>query len=387
LLHQAKGIAALAYRASLAGGKDPGIDRFVVEALFTTVTNVNFDAERLMGWIREGEKQRRRAVELYRSVVGSDAPVPEIAKWAPAENLGSLLAQQAGIGIEARKAEYGGNIAGLQELLLYGLKGAAAYAEHARILELEDGAVNAFFHEALAFLGKNPTDIGVLTEMSLRCGEINLQVMELLDRAHTSSYGAPVPTSVRVEPRAGKAILISGHDLKDLEELLKQTEGTGINVYTHGDMLPAHGYPGLHRYATLAGNYGGAWQDQQKEFDDFPGAILMTTNCIQKPLDSYRKRIFTAGLVAWPGVTHVEDRDFTQVIEAAKPSPGFAEEGPERTILVGFARDAVLGIADKVIDVVKTGAIRHLFLVGGCDGARPGRNYYTDLASRCRMTV
>ena len=382
LLHLTKGVAAVALKSAGLGNKDAEVDRFVVESLFTTVTNVNFDAERLLGWIRKGTEVRQRAISQYRAAAGQDAPLPRIAEWMPGSTIGELIAQQAEVGIEARKASLGEDVAGLQELLLYGLKGAAAYADHARVLGLEDERVNGFFHEALAFLGEEPSDIAALTEMSLRCGEANLQVMELLDRAHTSTYGSPVPTAVRIEPRAGKAILISGHDLKDLEELLKQTEGTGINVYTHGEMLPAHGYPGLNKYAHLAGNYGGAWQDQQKEFAAFPGAILMTTNCIQKPLDSYKERIFTAGLVAWPGVTHVEDRDFSSVIEAARQAPGFGEDGPDKTILVGFARDAVLGVADKVIDAVKQGAIRHFFLIGGCDGARPGRNYYSDLAQQ-----
>ena len=185
------------------------------------------------------------------------------------------------------------------------------------ILGHEDPAVWAFFREALAFLAEDPDDIDRLLPMCLRCGEVNLRVMELLDEANTGAYGDPVPTDVRIEPVAGKAILVSGHDLKDLDELLKQTEGTGIRVYTHGEMLPAHGYPGLNRYPHLAGNYGGAWQDQQKEFAAFPGSILMTTNCIQKPTSIYSGRIFTSGLVAWPGVTHIADQDFSPVIQAA----------------------------------------------------------------------
>jgi len=204
--------------------------------------------------------------------------------------------------------------------------------------------------------------------------------MEQLDTVHTGTYGHPVPTPVRITPVKGKAILISGHDLKDLEELLKQTEGKGIQIYTHGEMLPAHGYPGLKKYAHLAGNYGGAWQDQAKEFEAFPGPILMTTNCIQRPRDSYQARIFTCGLVAWPGVRHISDRNFAPVIEAALAAPGFEKTEAERTILVGFGHNAVLGVADKVIAAVKSGALRHIFLVGGCDGARSGRNYYTRFA-------
>jgi len=274
----------------------------------------------------------------------------------------------------------GEDVTGLQELLMYGLKGTAAYADHAQILGLEDEAVYAFFHRALDYLAQQPTDIGELTAMCLACGEVNLRVMELLDSANTGAYGHPTPTPVRITPVKGKAILVSGHDLKDLEELLKQTEGREINVYTHGEMLPAHGYPGLKKHQHLVGNYGGAWQDQRREFDEFPGAILMTTNCIQKPKESYRGRIFTSGLVAWPGVAHISDRDFGPVIEAALAAEGFEKDETERTILVGFGHNAVLNVADRIIEAVKSGAVRHFFLIGGCDGAKPGRNYYTEFA-------
>jgi len=204
--------------------------------------------------------------------------------------------------------------------------------------------------------------------------------MEMLDAANTGTYGNPVPTSVRITPVKGKAILVSGHDLKDLKELLEQTEGTGINIYTHGEMLPAHAYPELKKHSHLVGNYGGAWQDQAKEFDEFPGAILMTTNCIQKPRDSYRGRIFTSGLVGWPGVQHLEGRDFSPVIAAARAAAGFTADEPEKSILVGFGHNAILGVADKVIEAVKGGQIKRFYLIGGCDGAKSGRNYYTEFA-------
>ena len=291
-----------------------------------------------------------------------------------------MLKQAEEIGVAKRRERLGEDVAGLQELITYGLKGASAYADHAQILGREDDGFYAFLHEALDFLADEPTDVGALTTMALRTGEANLTAMELLDAANTSAYGHPVPTSVRVEPVKGKAIVVSGHDLLDLEELLKQTEGTGVNVYTHGEMLPAHGYPGLNKYAHLVGNFGGAWQEQQKEFAQFPGAILMTTNCIQRPQKSYADRIFTSGLVAWPGVTHIGDRDFAPVIAAAQAAEGFEEDGPDKRITVGFARNAVLGVADKVIEAVKSGAVRHFFLIGGCDGAKPGRNYYTEFA-------
>ncbi|MFC2081627.1 hydroxylamine reductase [Candidatus Bipolaricaulota bacterium] len=384
LIHATKGISMYAHRARQHGASDPEIDRFVIEALFTTVTNVNFDPERLEGLVGRALEIRDRSRVLYEAAAKRAGQVAEIltgaARWMPATGLDALLEEQKSLAIDVRRERLGEDVAGLQELLTYGLKGAAAYADHALVLGQQDESVWAFFHEALDFLAADPTDVDALVGMCLRCGEVNLRVMELLDAANTGAYGAPEPTAVRIEPVAGKAILVSGHDLKDLEELLKQTEGRGINVYTHGEMLPAHGYPGLKKYGHLVGNYGGAWQDQQREFDAFPGAILMTTNCIQKPAGSYVGRIFTTGLVAWPGVTHITDGDFAPVIHAALQADGFATDGADKTILVGFARDAVLGVADKVIDAVKAGAIRHFFLIGGCDGAKPGRNYFTELA-------
>ena len=228
-----------------------------------------------------------------------------------------------------------------------------------------------------------PTNVDAILGWVLKAGELNLKVMELLDRANTETYGHPEPTVVNVRPIKGKAILVSGHDLKDLEDLLKQSEGKGVNVYTHGEMLPCHAYPGLKKYKHLVGNYGGAWQNQAAEFDAFPGSILMTTNCIQNPREAYKGRIFTSGLVAWPGVQHVgRDRDFTPVIESALAAPGFTADAPPKTITIGFGRNAVLGVADKVIDAVKQGKIRHFFLVGGCDGAKAGRNYFTELTQK-----
>jgi hydroxylamine reductase len=216
----------------------------------------------------------------------------------------------------------------------------------------------------------------------LRCGEVNLKTMEILDAANTGAYGDPIPTSVPLGPKKGKAILVSGHDLKDLEELLKQTEGKGITIYTHGEMLPAHGYPKLKAYSHFYGHYGTAWQNQQKEFSAFPGAILMTTNCIQRPQESYKGNIFTTGLVGFPGVQHVKNGEFGPVIAKALEMPGFTEDVPGKTVMTGFARNAVLSAADKVIDLVKSKKIRHFFLVAGCDGAKPGRNYYTEFVEK-----
>jgi len=383
LIHALKGIAMYAKRASDLGARDRDIDVFVIEALFTTITNVNFDPERLQQLLNKAGEIKEKARKLYLEASTNDGEDLEgPANWSPADTIDGLLSQAAEVNEERaqRAALIGADKIGLQDLILFGLKGMAAYADHAQILGVEDEETYAFFHEVLDFLTKQDPTMDELLSMALKCGEVNIKVMGLLDKANTGTYGDPVPTSVRVTPVKGKAILVSGHDLKDLEELLKQTQGKGINIYTHGEMLPAHGYPELKKYPHLVGNYGGAWQDQRNEFEKFPGAILMTTNCIQKPKDTYKDRIFTSGLVAWPGVTHISDRDFTPVIESALAEDGFTEDAPEKTILVGFAHNAVLGVADKVIEGVKGGAIKHFFLIGGCDGAKSGRNYYTDLA-------
>ncbi|NLE57991.1 MAG: hydroxylamine reductase [Planctomycetes bacterium] len=384
LIHAAKGISMYAHRAGIFGARNREVDRFILKALFTTVTNVSFSPERMGEELRKAASIRDKARKLYEQACGKAGRQPERltgpAAWSPAGDIDGLVAQGQEVGIMDRIRVRGMDVAGLEELLTYGLKGTAAYADHAMILGHEDDSVYAFFHETLDSLTRTDHTTASLLPLVLKCGEVNLRVMELLDKANTGAYGHPVPTPVRITPVKGKAILISGHDLKDLEELLKQTEGTGINIYTHSEMLPAHGYPELKKYKHLVGNYGGAWFQQQAEFDHFPGAILMTTNCIQKPRDSYRHRIFTCGLVAWPGVTHVTDRDFRPVIEAARAADGFKHTEPEKTILVGFGHNTVLGVADKVIEAVQAGKIRHFFLIGGCDGHKEGRNYYTDFA-------
>ncbi len=384
LIHVTKGLSMYVHRATLKGAKrDPEFDQLVIDALFTTVTNVNFDAERLGGMITKTVAATKRARTLYEEACKAAGETPEQLECpeadAPLSDVAAMIAQAAKVGIEPRTKARGVDATGLEELITYGLKGMAAYADHARILGKQIDEVDAFFHEALSFLMGEPTAED-LTAMALKVGEVNIQVMGMLDEAHTGTYGHPVPTPVRITPVKGKAILVSGHDLKDLHALLEQTEGKGINIYTHSEMLPAHGYPELKKYDHLVGNYGGAWQDQRKEFDAFPGAILMTTNCIQNPKDGYQARIFTAGLVAWPGVTHIDDQNFQPVIDAALAEPGFEKDEPEKTILTGFGHNAVMGVADKVIDAVKSGAIKHFFLIGGCDGAKSGRNYYTEMA-------
>jgi hydroxylamine reductase len=385
LMHAAKGIAQYAHRARRRGAKDAAVDRFVVEALFSCVTNVNFDPQRLAGLLRRAAEVRDRARALLDRAGGPEDRPAEPLEFAPADDLDGLIRQGEGVSIAGRIEAQGEDVTGLQELLAYGLKGSAAYADHARILGIERDEIYAYFHEALSYLADRPTDVQDLLAAVLRCGEMNLKVMEMLDAANTGAYGHPEPTQVRVTPVAGRGICVSGHDLKDLADLLEQTKGTGINVYTHGEMLPALAYPQLKKHDHLVGNYGGAWQDQRQEFDAFPGAILMTTNCIQKPKHSYAGRLFTTGLVAWPGVTHIPaaadgSKDFTPVIEAARAAEGFPEDAEEKTITIGFAHNAVLGAADKVVEAVTSGKIRRFFLIGGCDGAKPGRNYYTQLA-------
>jgi len=392
LLYATKCLSAFAHRARLLGARDHDVDVFTIKALFTIITNVNFDPERIATLIAEAAHLRDRAKKLYEEACAASGQAPEVstvlteaAAWQPAGDLAGLITQGQEQNLEQYISKLGPDVAGLQHLLTFGLKGAAAYADHAYILGQEDDEVYAFFHEALSFLADGPTDVNELVGMNMKCGTVNFKVMGMLDAANIGAYGNPVPTAVRVTPVQGKAILISGHDLKDLKELLEQTEGKGINIYTHGEMLPAHGYPELKKYAHLVGNYGSAWQNQAKEFAEFPGAILMTTNCIQRPQGSYVERIFTTGLVAWPGVRHISDgnpKELGPVIDAALAAEGFAEDAEEKTILVGFGHNAVLGVADKVIEAVKAGAVRHFFLIGGCDGAKPGRNYYTELAEK-----
>ncbi|MGY6240697.1 hydroxylamine reductase [Burkholderia ambifaria] len=386
LVHAVKGIAQYGAIARTMGEPDREAERFVLYAMFTTLTNVNFHAARFVALLREAAQTRDRvkaACEAHARAAGTALPVLHgPAEWQPADDLAGLLKQAASVGIDAGLDTVGADIVGLRALVLYGLKGVCAYAHHAQVLGYERDDIYEGVDAALAFLAGNPADVDALLAHALDLGRLNLTVMELLDNANTGRFGAQQPSAVRVSPVAGKAILVSGHDLGDLHALLEQTAGTGIQVYTHGEMLPAHAYPSLKAFPHLAGNYGGAWQDQQSDFARFPGPILMTSNCIIEPLPQYRQRIFTTGPVGWPGVRHLEHHDFPTLIRAAQALPGFQATAPEQTITVGFGRHAVLGVADKVIDAVKAGQIRHFFLIGGCDGAAPGRNYYTEFAEQ-----
>lgn len=381
LIYALKGLSVVATEGRKVGVVDRDVNVFTCEATFSTLTNVDFDSARIEVLIRKAVELREQLKAKVKAAGGKIDESINAVSFQPASHTAGMVKQ----GEEHGVLSNGGidpDIRSLRETLIYGLKGVAAYADHAQILGQEDDKVYAFIHEGLAAtLNKNLT-LNDWVNLVLRCGEANLRAMELLDAANTSTYGHPTPTKVPLGHKKGKAILVSGHDLKDLEEILKQTEGKGIYVYTHGEMLPCHGYPGLKKYAHFYGHYGTAWQNQAKEFDKFPGAIVMTTNCIQKPLDTYKANIFTSGLVGWPGVTHIQNRDFTPAIQRALELPGFTEDEDKGSVMTGFARNAVLSVADKVIEAVKAGKIRHFFLVAGCDGAKPGRNYYTEFVEK-----
>ena len=376
LIYATKGLSAVAVEGRDVGMVDRQLNHFTCQAIFSTLTNVDFDPDRFVELINEAVRRRDELKEKVKSA-GGKVDFPEgAAAFKPETTREAMVAQGEQKGIMSNP-NIDPDILALRELLIYGIKGVAAYADHAAILGQEDDAVYAFIHKAMAATLKDDLSVDDLIGLVLECGEINLKTMGLLDSGNTGTYGHPVPTPVPLGAKAGKAILVSGHDLKDLEIILKQSEGKGIYVYTHGEMLPCHAYPELKKYAHFYGHYGTAWQNQAKEFAAFPGAILMTTNCIQKPKDSYKDRIFTTGLVGWPGVEHLSEKDFAPVIKKALELPGFSKDQNGKQVMVGFGHNAVMGVADKVIDAVKNKAIRHFFLVGGCDGAKPGRDYYT----------
>jgi hydroxylamine reductase len=381
LTYVLKGLSMIAVEGRKTGVNDRAVNVFVMEALFTTLTNVNFDPKRFTDLIHRAAAMRDHLKKAVKAAGGSAAFPAGPADFIPAADLPGLVAQGERHGFQS-EGSANPDIHSLQDTLLLGVRGVAAYADHAQLLGKENDAVYAFVEEALAATHRKDLGLDEALGLVLKCGEINLRVMELLDAGHTETYGHPVPTKVPLGSKKGKAILVSGHDLMDLHALLQQTEGTGINVYTHGEMLPAHGYPGLKKFGGLYGHFGTAWQNQILEFPRFPGAILMTTNCLQTPRSSYRGNIFTSGAVGWPGVRHIADRDFSPVIARALALPGFTEDADKGSVMVGFARNAVLGVAGQVIEAVKNKAIRHFFLVGGCDGAKPGRNYYTEFVEK-----
>jgi hydroxylamine reductase len=381
LTYALKGLSLYAVEGRKVGVTDAEVNRFTAEAMFSTLTNVDFDADRFVPLINQCVSLRDHLKAEVKAAGGNVDFENEAVKFQPAESIAELVKQSMAVGFRPDQSA-NPDIRALQHTVILGLRGVSAYVDHARILGQEDDKVYAFIHEGLADTLNPNLSIDEWIALVLKCGEINLRAMELLDAANTGTYGHPVPTTVPLGHKKGKAIVISGHDLKDLEELLKQTEGKGIYIYTHGEMLPTHGYPELKKYPHFYGHYGTAWQNQRKEFAEFPGSILMTTNCIQRPKESYMDNIFTTGLVGWPGAKHIANKDFGSVIKKAMEMPGFAEDTNGKTVTCGFGRNAVMSVAGAVIDAVKSGAIRHFFLVAGCDGAKPGRNYYTEFVEK-----
>ncbi|MCS7096161.1 MAG: hydroxylamine reductase [Candidatus Bathyarchaeota archaeon] len=382
LIYTLTGLSQVIGEARKAGVYVEHAGFFLCEALFSTLTNVNFHPDRIVNYIHQAVAYRERLREKIREA-GGNVDIPGPACLEVAESKEGLLRQARQYAVMV-PPETGpeADLFGLKSLLTFGVKGVAAYTYHAYRLGKKDDRVFKFIEEALTATLNERLGINDFLDLALKCGEINIRAMELLDAAHTENYGHPAPTEVPLGVKKGKAILISGHDLKDLEELLKQTQGRGIYVYTHGEMLPAHAYPKLKAYSHFYGHYGTAWQNQRREFAEFPGAILMTTNCLQIPLESYKANIFTTGPVGAPGVTHIYNGDFAPVIKRALELPGFRRDLCGKTVKVGFARNAVLSIASKIVKLVREGKITHFFLVGGCDGAKPGRSYYPEFVEK-----
>ena len=381
LLYTLMGLSQVAVEGRKVGVSDNDVNVFTVKAAFSTLTNVDFDPDRFVDLIQQSIRLREKLKTQVEAAGGNNGWSGGPAVFQAKAGLEELVKQGEQVGIKSYPGE-NPDILSLKHTVLYGIKGVSAYTDHALILGQEDESVYAYVHEGLAAIQGDDLSVEGWVQMALRCGEAAYKAMELLDAGNTETFGHPVPTKVPLGYKKGKAILVSGHDMKDLEALLKQTEGKGINIYSHGEMLSTHGYPKLKQYPHFYGQFGTAWQKQTKEFADFPGAILMTTNCIQQPKNDYKENLFTSGMVGWPGIPHIPDLNFQPVIDRALDLPGFEEDHVTREVIVGFARNAVLGVADKVIEAVKSGDIKHFFLVAGCDGAKPGRNYYTEFVEK-----
>lgn len=383
LIYQIKGISCYAKELVEKGENvDKDIVSFIEDSLFTTLTNVNFDADVHVEMLKKSQKIK----EALRSKVGSIKNNTDHATYNLSETKAEMLkdAKKAGIMYDQNLDP---DIRSLRQTIIYGLKGISAYGHQARALGYYDDQVDNFYVRALEATTDDNLDVEELIRWTMRTGDMSVAVMKKLDEANTTVYKNPSPQKVNVHIKKGPFIIVSGHDLKDLDMLLKQTEGKGINIYTHGEMIPSHGYPELKKYPHLVGNFGGAWQDQQKEFDDIPGCILMTTNCLMRPRETYKDRIFTTSVVGWDGVKYIgkkEDgtKDFSEIIDKALELGGYKEDQEPHEILVGFGHHATLSHAETIVNAVKEGKIRHFFLIGGCDGARPGRNYYTEFAKK-----
>ncbi|WP_338587938.1 hydroxylamine reductase [Clostridium baratii] len=382
LIYQLKGISI--YAKALLDRKekiDKEVVEFVEDSLFTTLTNVNFDAEVHVELLKKSQEIKDKLRELYGEEI-----LKEQATYRLKDRKEDMLkdAEVAGIMYDE---DLDPDIRSLRQTIIYGLKGISAYGHQARFLNYNSDEVDNFYFLGLECTTNDDLTVEEMIRMTMRTGEMSVMVMKVLDEANTKSYKDPKPQKVNINRRKGPFIIVSGHDLKDLKMLLEQTEGTGVNVYTHGEMLPAHGYPELNKYEHLVGNFGSAWQNQQKEFDNINGCILMTTNCLMRPRESYKDRIYSTNVVGWDGVKHVntkEDgtKDFSEIIEKAIELGGFKEDEEKKEIIVGFARNSTLSHAEDIVSYVKNGDIRHFFLIGGCDGARPGRNYYTEIAEK-----
>jgi hydroxylamine reductase len=379
LIYALRGLSQVVLEARKLGIKDEKTDVFIAQAAFATLTNVNFDPDSIVHYL-QWTVEARESLKKKLTAAGK-TEFGQAANLTLEKSMTDMVRQGKQYGIQADSVG-NADLRGLHWLLIYGIKGVAAYAYHAYRLGKKDDKVFEFIEQGLASTLNSALGVNDFVGLALKCGEINIRAMELLDAGNTEAYGHPIPTKVPLGTKKGNALLVSGHDLQDLEAILKQAQGKGITVYSHGEMLPAHGYPGLKKYAHFYGHYGTAWQNQQREFAAFPGAILMTTNCIQKPMEKYRDSIFTSGPVGWPGVKHIPGEDFSLVIEKTLAMTGFKEDTAGKTVMVGFARNAVLSVACKVIDAVKNGRIRHFFLVGGCDGAKPGRSYYAEFVEK-----
>lgn len=382
LIYQLKGISCYA-KPLIDKGEliDKTIVEFVENGLFTTLTNVNFDVEVHIQMLKDSQKIKE---SLRRKAPKGD--YPDAATYNLSDTKQEMLKDAVKAGIMYDQ-ELDADIRSLRSTILYGLKGISAYGHQARFIDFYSDQVDQFYFRALEIITNDNVEVEELIRWVMRTGEIAIEVMRVLDDANTTRYKNPTPHKVNVRTKKGPFIIVSGHYLRDLEMLLEQSKGKGINIYTHGEMLPSHGYDGLKKYKHLVGNFGSAWQNQQKEFDNIPGCILMTTNCLMKPRESYKDRIYSTGVVGWDGIVHIGRdengyKDFSEIINKALELGGFEEDEEEHEILVGFAHKATLSHADKIVDSVKEGKLRHFFVIGGCDGARPGRNYYTKFAEQ-----
>lgn len=382
LIYQLKGISFYARHILDSGlNVDKSVVSFIENCLFTTLTNVNFNVDDHVHLLKQSQDIKNN----LKNIVGTTDYITPSAAYELPETKADMLRDAPMAGIMYDKT-LDPDIRSLRQTILYGLKGISAYGHQARELSYYSDNVDNFYIIALEAITDNTLTVEELIRLTLKTGDMAIEIMKKLDKANTTIYGNPSPHTVNVHIKKGPFIIVSGHDLKDLEMLLKQTEGLGINIYTHGEMLPSHGYEGLKKYKHLAGNFGGAWQDQQKQFDNLPGCILMTTNCLMRPRDTYKDRIYSTNVVGWDGIKYIEkkpdgEKDFSEIIKQSLELGGFTEEQEVKEILVGFGHEAALSHAGELVEAVKSKQIRHFFLIGGCDGARPGRSYFTDFAT------